>query len=151
MALINWVYGANWTKTTGGDFYLIKDGVVDAGHSVVNSGADSYGYNDGYYFVVSNKASTYGVYINVDVTNINTIEFEVKCNLNDANRVGRVSLNNASTIYYPLIDENVQGTEYRTVSIDVSGYTGTRAIALKVYNAYATSNTILYVKDVILK
>lgn len=151
MALVNWVYGANWTdRKLDTDFYLIKDGVIASGYSAVNVGADSYGTSDGLYYVASNDISTQGIYINVDFTDINELIFTAKHNIGGVSYFGRVGYSNASDIYSG-VREYVDKTVLTEYTINTNGITGIHAFSIGAYNVSAGTNSITYVKDVILK
>lgn len=133
------------------DFYLIKDGVIASGYTPTPVRLDSYGYNaGGFYRITDNDISTSGIYINVDLTNINSIDFIVK-DYYGSGRYGRVGISNASQFDQVLSQQDILSPTFVTKTINVSAITGVKAICLVVYNQFNTGDTYQDTKDIILK
>ena len=144
-------YGIIQSGGSNGD-YIIKDGVVQNGFTVENVGADSYGTVDGLYVVEDNAVSTYGVYMEFDATNYNTLEFYAKHNIGSASYYGRVGQTPAGTIYGG-DRAYVYNTDLPTEPevIDISALTGTQSFTIGCYGASSGTNSITSVSNAILR
>lgn len=156
MALVNWVYGANWTdRKLDTDFYLIKDGVVNSAYSLTVFGSpDSYGTSGGLYFITDNESGVSGLSAGINLTSIKSIELTVKNTYGNVNYSGLIGIYNSTAFTSPIaVISNIINTTLQTLTIDVSASTfdGVKQLLLAVNNATSEVTETFYIKDIILK
>ena len=137
MALVNWVYGANWTdRKLDTDFYLIKDGVIQSGYSAVKHGSATYSTVSNS-LVVHSPLTQYGIHINFDITNKTKLKFIAKAQTNDVYNLFAFwnQYDKFQSYSYDKGQAYIPAT-YTTYELNISAYSGASCIDLIANAAY---------------
>lgn len=155
MALVNWVYGANWTdgKSVVEPFYVMTNGVVSSSLSFVLNTATSSAISGAYanYRYVYSASGDKGSYINVDFTGYSKLTITAFHLPGSDSYYGKVGYSDASTYLTNSVKQNVKNTVVDEYTFSISSINEIKAITLGNYNVDSSvTNKQIYIRDIIL-
>lgn len=126
MALVNWVYGSNWTdRSVGGNKYIIKDGVIQNGYSATGTSYATVSNS----FVLTTTNGMDGVYINFNATGKSSLKFIMKANKTDGyNGVTYWNQPNKFQTYAADKEKKYIASSYTEYTLDISTYSGDSSV-----------------------